>query len=101
MDIHVKKPTFNWSTDAYEEMEGRYQERYGVLPDAKKAMTLYMAEEGTCPFCKEKVNIGDVRGALEHMVSKHYPEDLLELRALQRNAKLADAVVLANPHRGR
>lgn len=54
MDIVVKKTAVPINETALEEIEGRYIERFGELPDAHRSMTLYAIEFGQCPLCAWK-----------------------------------------------
>lgn len=71
--IKKKKPTF--SENAYEEIEGRYMEHHGHLPDAKRAFTMLAIEQHQCPLCDQKLSHYE---AVEHMIKVHFPEDLEE-----------------------
>lgn len=89
--IKDKKPTF--SEDAYIEIEGRYIEKHGRLPDAKRSMTLLAIEQHQCPLCDQKLNDYE---AVEHMITVHFPEDLPEFQRVLK-AKTAQDAVLTLP----
>jgi len=97
-DIIIKPKNHKFSADGYEEIEGRFLENQKALaeplgleahelPNAAQAMCLYAIETRTCPFCEAKL---DMYEALEHVIEKHIPEALPELRRVQaKNAKIA------------
>ena len=91
-DLNLISPhKFTFTNDGFEEMEGRFFERFGRLPNAWESMTFYALETKQCPMCEEKFKNTD--GITEHMVMKHVidliPEDEKPslLQAIQ-NAKL-------------
>jgi hypothetical protein len=51
MEIIVKKTKIPINETALEEIEGRFMECFGELPDAYQSMTLYAIEYGQCPMC--------------------------------------------------
>ena len=65
----IKSHKFTFSNDGFEEMEGRFRERFGRLPTAWESMTFYALETKQCPICEEKFKNYD--GITEHMLMNH------------------------------
>jgi hypothetical protein len=64
---------------AYEELEGKFMEKFGRLPNADEAMTFYAIETKQCPLCGEK----NLDQAVLHMM-KHFE---IPLDTLNRNKR--------------
>lgn len=92
--IKTKQATF--SEDAYEEVEGRYVEQHGMLPDAKRAFTLLAIEQHQCPLCDAKLEHYE---AVEHMIKQHFPEDLPEFERVLNAKNVKTAVTTLEDRR--
>ena len=68
-----------------EEIEGRFFERFGRIPDADESMLYYTMETKSCPLCGAK-RLNSVDDALDHWVNKHELE-IPKIMVLGRDTK--------------
>lgn len=54
VDVHIPTIKVLLSEMAIEEVEGKFVEQFGRLPNADEAMTFYAIETKQCPLCGEK-----------------------------------------------
>lgn len=52
--VHIPTIKVLLSEMALEEVEGKFFEQFGRLPNAEEAMTFYSIETRQCPLCGEK-----------------------------------------------
>lgn len=70
--IIIQPHRFRFSDMAYEEIEGRFFEKFGRLPNAMEAMTFYAIETKQCPLCEQKFKSWD--GSItKHMIQHYQP----------------------------